>query len=409
MSGSILTFGTQWLGQLPDDWSQMRARYLFRERKQKSSPDDTHLTPSQKYAVLPQSEYMKLTGNRVVLNLTGSDNMKHVESGDFVIHLRSFQGGIEYSQYTGKVSNAYTVLQPKETVVPDFFRHVLKSYGFISELSKTTDQLRDGQSIKFSQLDLLEFPLPSPEIQQKIADFLDTETAQIDDLIAKQERLLELLEEKRRATITHAVTRVNNSVEERIRDICSLNPKCVYSFEDSEEVNFYPMESIGDDGSVNHNETRSYADVKSGYTVFQNGDILTAKVTPCFENYKGAYITNISSNTGFGTTELFVLRAKSKVDPEYLYWITQSKNFNDYLAGGMRGTGGLKRVVPEEFKNYKVKLPTIDEQREIVAGLKNKLDRYLQLKQKIQIQIDLLRERRTSLITAAVTGKVKIT
>jgi type I restriction enzyme S subunit len=155
---------------------------------------------------------MKLTGNRVVLNLTGSDNMKHVESGDFVIHLRSFQGGIEYSQYTGKVSNAYTVLQPKETVVPDFFRHVLKSYGFISELSKTTDQLRDGQSIKFSQLDLLEFPLPSPEIQQKIADFLDTEIAQIDNLIAKQERLLELLEEKRRATITHAVTRgLNNN------------------------------------------------------------------------------------------------------------------------------------------------------------------------------------------------------
>lgn len=214
MSGSSLTFGTQWLGRMPDDWSQMRARYLFRERKQKSSPDDTHLTPSQKYAVLPQSEYMKLTGNRVVLNLTGSDNMKHVESGDFVIHLRSFQGGIEYSQYTGKVSNAYTVLQPKETVVPDFFRHVLKSYGFISELSKTTDQLRDGQSIKFSQLDLLEFPLPSPEIQEKIADFLDTETAQIDNLIAKQEHLLELLEEKRRATITHAVTRgLNPSVE----------------------------------------------------------------------------------------------------------------------------------------------------------------------------------------------------
>lgn len=418
MSGSILTFGTQWLGQLPDDWSQMRARYLFRERKQKSSPDDTHLTPSQKYAVLPQSEYMKLTGNRVVLNLTGSDNMKHVGSGDFVIHLRSFQGGIEYSQYTGKVSNAYTVLQPKETVVPDFFRHVLKSYGFISELSKTTDQLRDGQSIKFSQLDLLEFPLPSPEIQQKIADFLDTETAQIDNLIAKQERLLELLEEKRRATITHAVTRgldPNVELKEtnipwlgqipahwRLKSIKNLfkQTKSPVGRRSTE----YKLLSLTLRGVIPRSEVEGGKNPENydTYQIVQPGEIVAClfdyDVTPRTVGYV--------KETGMVTGAYTVLKSTSNDLTEYYTELLTSLDDTKellHLCTGLRN--GLSR---QTFFSLKLPQPPVDEQKAILQAIRKNARMTAELKQKIQTQITLLRERRTSLISHAVTGKIRV-
>lgn len=420
MSGSSLTFGTQWLGQLPDDWSQMRARYLFRERKQKSNPDDIHLTPSQKYAVLPQSEYMKLTGNRVVLNITGSDNMKHVESGDFVIHLRSFQGGIEYSQYTGKVSNAYTVLQPKETVVPDFFRHVLKSYGFISELSKTTDQLRDGQSIKFSQLDLLEFPLPSPETQQKIADFLDAETAQIDNLIAKQERLLELLEEKRRATITHAVTRgLNPSVELKETNIPWLGQvpvhwelyRAKYLFGKIQEKPLDTDEVVTAfrDGEVVLRSLRredgfTFADKEIGYQHVNVGDL----VIHAMDAFAGA--VGVSKSEGKMSPVCSICRPiRSGVDTEYYAQLVRAMTSTNYLvaiAKGIRERSTDFRF--GDFSNMTFPLPPLDEQRGIISRINDENEKVAKLKQKIQTQITLLRERRTSLISHAVTGKVKV-
>ena len=250
--------------------------------------------------------------------------------------------------------------------------------------------------------------LPDSVTQQKIADFLDTETAKIDNLITKQEQLLKLLEEKRRATITSAVHPNTNTIEERFRDICTLNPVTQASFKDDDIVSFYPMESIGDDSTIDHNQTRPHSAVKAGYTVFQNDDVIVAKVTPCFENYKGAHMTDIASSVGFGTTELFVLRANEKVTPKYLYWLTQAQDFNNHLAGGMRGTGGLKRVVPEELKNYKVKIPKLEVQKKIIIDLTENLNKFETLKRKVTKQIDLLKERRTSLISHAVTGKIRI-
>ena len=90
--------GVRWLGAIPAEWAVKPANAVLHERKVKSFPGDEHLTPSQSHGVLPQSEYMSRTGNKVVLNLTGADSMRHVEPNDFISHLRSFQGGFEHSQ-----------------------------------------------------------------------------------------------------------------------------------------------------------------------------------------------------------------------------------------------------------------------------------------------------------------------
>ena len=182
-------------------WDMARAWTLFHERSEKCLPTDVHLTPSQKYGVLPQDEYMKVTGNRVVLNLTGADNMKHVEPGDFIIHLRSFQGGLELSRTTGKVSNAYTVLKPSPLVSVEYFRHFMKSSVFVEELASQTDQLRDGQSINFGRFSRLSLPLPPMEEQRRIAAFLDREIGEMDAMVAKLDGLIETLRSRRRGVI----------------------------------------------------------------------------------------------------------------------------------------------------------------------------------------------------------------
>lgn len=189
-------FKIRWLsGGVPDHWQIVEPRRIFKLVKEPERPGDIHLTPSQKYGVLPQEEYMKITGARVVQNLSGTQ-MQHVEPGDFISHLRTFQGGLELATMPGKASPAYTVLRPSEAVYPGFFKHVLKSPSYISQIASVTDQLRDGQTMRFNEFNLTWLPLPPLEEQKKIADKLDRELAEIDEFIADQQRLLELATEK---------------------------------------------------------------------------------------------------------------------------------------------------------------------------------------------------------------------
>lgn len=198
--------GSYWLGEVAIDWDVMPAWLVMRERSEKNLPDDVHLTPSQTYGVVTQKQYMEITGNKVTLNLSGADNMKRVYPGDFIIHLRSFQGGIEASTIGGKVSNAYTVLKPTSVANFDYYRWFMKSQTLIEGLASSTDQLRDGQSINFSRFSRLPLPVPPLSEQVRIADYLDRETAEIDSLITDSNHLRDLLIKRRSVLIADVVT-----------------------------------------------------------------------------------------------------------------------------------------------------------------------------------------------------------
>jgi type I restriction enzyme S subunit len=205
-SGNAQISAQSWLDGMPSHWRVVTPKALFRDRRERGRADDVHLTPSQTYGVLPQTEYVARSGASVVLNLAGQDNMKHVEPGDFVIHLRSFQGGIEYSAHRGKVSAAYTVLEPVECINHRYFRALLKSDAYIQELRTTTNQLRDGQSIRYRDFVKVALPLPPTDEQERIGHEVESQTKRIDTLIQKSERLIELSQERRAALITAAVT-----------------------------------------------------------------------------------------------------------------------------------------------------------------------------------------------------------
>lgn len=198
--------GAAWLGAVPAHWAVIQSRRIFAERNEKARDNDTHLTVSQKYGLLPQREFMKREGRRVVIVQKGHEILKRVHVGDFVISMRSFQGGLEYSEHEGSVSSAYVPLVPTKFVVPRYFRWLFKSSNYIQALQSTSDLVRDGQALRFENFTKVPLPVVPEAEQEAIAEFIDRATSRIDLLITKTERSLELLREHRAALITAAVT-----------------------------------------------------------------------------------------------------------------------------------------------------------------------------------------------------------
>jgi type I restriction enzyme, S subunit len=191
----------------------------------------------------------------------------------------------------------------------------------------------------------------------------------------------------------------------RLRFVLSVRPSPseLNGLSPDTPVSFLPMELIGDDGTFDREHAKAISDIGAGFTYFAEGDVTVAKITPCFENGKGALMTGLVNGVGFGTTELHVLRPGPKLDGHFLYYLTISHPFRTIAAAHMYGTGGQKRV-PEEFiRDLRVGIPSLVEQRRIVAFLDSetaKIDAMITRKERL---IELLEERRTALISQVVT------
>lgn len=199
--------GIEWIGDIPVEWNSINPKALFTQRKDKAVYGEKQLTASQKYGVIYQEEFMEITGNRVVTVEKDFDILKHVEKGDFVISMRSFQGGLEYSTKAGSISSAYVMLIPNLSVVyPRYYRWLFKSDIYINALQSTTDLVRDGQAMRFSNFAQVRlFTVPLAE-QEEIADFLDKECAKIESLISQKEQLLAEIENYKKSLIYEYVT-----------------------------------------------------------------------------------------------------------------------------------------------------------------------------------------------------------
>lgn len=156
--------GISWIGKIPSHWEMRKLKYLFSERSEKGFPDEPILCSTQKYGVIPQSMYE----NRVVAVNKGLEGLKLVRKGDFVISLRSFQGGIEYAHYQGIISAAYTILQLNEGASSAYLRYLLKSQPFIQLLQVCVIGIREGQNINYSLLRKNFIPIPPVEEQEAI-------------------------------------------------------------------------------------------------------------------------------------------------------------------------------------------------------------------------------------------------
>lgn len=198
--------GVAWLGMVPAHWGVEQSRRLFRVRSEPAAPGDKMLTASQKYGVLYQSDFVEREGRRVVEVIMGKESLKHVEPDDFIISMRSFQGGLEWCRLRGSTSFHYVMVSPVKHVYPRFFAYLFKSTTYIQALRSTTDLIRDGQELRFSNFAQVPLPVIPIEEQIRVADSLDQVVAQIDSLVSESSRSIELLTERRSCLIAAVVT-----------------------------------------------------------------------------------------------------------------------------------------------------------------------------------------------------------
>lgn len=198
--------GVEWLGQVPAHWQVVPAKALFSQSKQTRQDNDIQLTASQKYGIISQEDYMERQNYKIVLADKGLENWKHVEPNDFIISLRSFQGGLEISYIPGCITWHYIVLKPKAGVEPEYFKWLFKSPRYIQALQRTANFIRDGQDLRFSNFVQVPLPLIPMEEQKEIAEYLNRETARIDSIIANVTEQIEKLKEYRQSVISEVVT-----------------------------------------------------------------------------------------------------------------------------------------------------------------------------------------------------------
>lgn len=169
------------------EWKKIGAGELFKSFTQKGFENEELLSATQDRGIIPRNQ---LEG-RVTMPSTGIKGYKLVEPGDFIISLRSFQGGLEYSYYRGVVSPAYIVLKPIEPINDEFYKQYYKSYEFIGRLATAVIGIRDGKQISYDDYCIVKIPHPSLDEQTAIANILQTADKEIELLRAKTEKLKE--------------------------------------------------------------------------------------------------------------------------------------------------------------------------------------------------------------------------
>lgn len=199
--------GAEWIGKIPKSWEVQYPKALFALRNERMREEDIQLTASQEYGVVPQKEFQEREGRRVVQVILNPEILKHVEPGDFVMHMRSFQGGLEIAERSGCISSAYVMLHARNDKVRlGYFRYLFKSPTYIDALRSTSNLIRDGQALRYANFIQVYLPLPPADVQDAIASYLDERCAVIDEAIARQEQLIDKLGEYRKSIIHHAVT-----------------------------------------------------------------------------------------------------------------------------------------------------------------------------------------------------------
>ena len=403
---------SKWLGAIPKNWNLFDGKRLFSSRRESALESDEQLAASQKYGVIPQNLMMELNDSKVMLALKGTSSFRHVNKNDFVISLRSFEGGIEHSSYDGCVSPAYTVLCADKNTVPAYFKYLLKSAPYIAALQASTDSLRDGKSIAYEQFGAIPLPYPEPEEQGVIAAFLDQETAKIDALIEKQQRLIELLKEKRQAVISHAVTQ-------------GLNPTAPMKDSGVEWLGMvpahwkicalkYPLKSLdnrriplsGEERSTRQGEYRYYG--ASGVIDYIDDYIFDEPTVLVGED--GANLVNRSTPLAFSACGRYWVNNHAHIlkteDGLVDFWAEAIEHIdiNPLVSGSAQ-----PKLTAENLNNLKISFPlSRSERKEISDFIKGRKIKFKGLIDKAGAQISLLQERRTALISAAVTGKIDV-
>ncbi len=426
--------GVEWLGDVPKHWSVIPSKFYFIERKEKAENKDKQLTASQKYGIVFQEDFMAENG-RVMVVMKNPEILKKVRPNDFVISMRSFQGGLELSYLEGSISSAYVMLKPNLHVVDiEYFKYLFKTPRYIQSLQSTSNLIRDGQALRFNNFSQVKLVLPPKSDQHKIVSFLDTETARIDNLIAKQEKLIELLEEQRKSIISHAVTKglnpnapMKDSGVEWLGDVPEhwtvLKNRHIFRFSKGLSIT---KEHLQDSGipCVSYGEVHSkfgfefdpeINDMKfvseeyletSKNCLLNSGDFIFADTSEDFEGSGNFSYLNSKSQV-FAGYHTVIARLKSQQNPRFFAYVFDSNAHRKQIQTQIKGIKVFS-ITQGILKDIYSWVPPVNEQHLIVEYLDQECSKISLLKLNQRNLIEKLKEYRSSIISHAVTGKIDV-
>lgn len=392
--------GLPWLGTMPEHWEVKRIKDIFTEISDKGYADEPILCSTQKFGVIPQSMYE----NRIVIVNKGLENLKLVRQGNFVISLRSFQGGIEYAHYQGIISAAYTVLQLAKGFNEIYIKYLLKSSAFIQLLQICTTGIREGRNVNYSVLKQESLPVPPLEEQRAIAEYLDRETVRIDrivELLTKQrERYAQLKRSLISEVVTHGLPHHNpaNYRTLRLKDIVDIYKGRDGAGEFEYQEGFYPVLSLAYlRGQI---ENPSFSPISPNSIICNGGELIII--------WDGAGIGEIliAKKGLLSSTTSVIKERKGIVLRDYVYALRYY--IEDAIKNNPTGMG-IPHVNPHTLTTLPISLPPLEEQQEIVAYLDERCKRLDRLVEAIDRKIDLLGSLKKSLIEEVVTGQRRIT
>ncbi|MFW5886533.1 MAG: restriction endonuclease subunit S [Bacteroidota bacterium] len=432
-----------WLDEIPEHWEEVRLRYvgyLYGGLSGKNANDFNQNGNENNKSFIP---FTNIADNLVIdpdklqeVVIQEDEKQNQVKEGDLfflmssenfddVGHTALLKDDLEET-YLNSFCKGFRIID--ENVFPTFLNYHLHSKQLRHNLLTGANGFT-RINLKIDKVKDLLVALPPKNEQTAIAKYLDQKTAEINELINQKERLLELYDEEKTAIINQAVTKgINPDVKmkdsgidwlgeipehweiKRLKYVAKINPsKNVENKNFPNNVVFLPMEKVQEDGRYDCEIKKPVNELWNGFTYFERGDILVAKITPCFENGKGAYLKNLETDFGFGSTEFHVLRAIS-IHPEYLFFITRFELFMKIGEAFMTGAAGQKRVSTNFISEFIfVFPPSLNEQHSIVQSINNKCNSINSKIENTKKLIELFNEYKSSLISEAVTGKMKVT
>lgn len=418
--------GFEWIGKIPETWEVDIAKHVFRQRRDKGNEECQLLAATQKYGMYPQH---LLEGVVKVAADTDLSQFKTVHINDYVISLRSFQGGFEMSDYEGVCSPAYQVFFATRQICNQYYKYLFKSDAFIQEINSLTVGIREGKNILYDDFALLSIPIPTVCDQQQIADYLDEKCREIDGLIALQEQMIAQLTDYKQSVITEAVTKGLNPIVELVPsgiDWIGDIPKgwkvmkvkhAANSFEKGNGITKDEVFSDGNTPCVRYGEIYSKyknsfiscisatnIEIQNSPHYFHYGDILCAGTGELVEEI-GKSIVYLGKNPCLAGGDIIVISHHQ--EPTFFNYA-----LNSHYAQAQKSKSKAKlkvvHISASEIGSIYVALPSLSEQRAIAEHLDAKCGEIDMLIETKRQKIEMLKEYKKSVIYEAVTGKTVI-
>jgi len=405
------------LGEIPVEWEVITTGELFENVSKKGFEELPVLSVTQEKGVVYRDEL----DINIKYDKKSLKNYKLIEPGQFVISLRSFQGGIEYASIKGISSPAYTVLKPSELVYPEYFKYLFKSFWFIDKLKGTIIGIRDGKQISYSDFKIIQLLLPPIKEQQKIAEILTTVDEQIESIAQLIEKTMELknglLQQLLTTGIGHTQFKktalgeipvaweVTNFFEHiiNILDFRGKTPK-----------------KIGMDWGNGDIPALSANNVKMGYIDFSaecylgseelykkwmtKGDLRQGDVLFTMEAPLGNVAQVPDNNKYILSQRVVAFKTDDQLNDCYLKYFLMSPHFQMGLEKNSTGTTA-KGISQKNLSKLKMIIPPLDEQQkiaEILSAVDDQIQSYQQEKAKYE-------ELKRGLIQQLLTGKIRVT